>query len=612
MASDVIVPYDVKLNGKKYIVLDNSYNEAPIRDTVRPFATPGGQAEYRDNSDPAWAWWGQSNWEGDGVEDWKGDKGFFQGVGLDFSDTGKIQNARTFNQRVGESTNPAGYIIFTNLAISRQFALGRTTGLSRYSDDAGITYSATAALGGTGVPTSWAYFRGSLIIGMSDGLLRTTTDNGVTWSAYPTLVPPSGASAFVLGSYRNKLYVMWGSVLKAWDGTTLSNPAGSTTDVILEGTPSCAAAGAGVMFIMTQGNPSRMYMMQGDQLSEMAQWTNDFQPEDAVFTDTLYVVGGGPDQSGGQYGQRWRYTAQGLQLDYEFPTIHGTGQDYRIRSLGSRDGGLVFSYNKGFGIGEYDPTLDIYADPILGNNISSRTNTPAAGAAQVIGINTWKGVVTIGVAALGIYVESGYCDFQVTSSLFGSTSKRVNKMWGLCELTFGQLGPGQSITVEYSKDAGANWSLLGTAAYDGADPTKTKAYMNFPASYLSPYLQYRITGYANNQPLQVLDIAFSFIEASANPKRSWRFVIEFYGDADEPMLYRDDTEFERTSKEMKDELDALWNKRFVFEDIFGKTYNVMMPGPHTHLSFVTRVADDSDPNLVTGVEAQYTVNLVEV
>lgn len=612
MPNSVIVPYDVKLNSKKYVILDNSYHEFPVRDVVRPLSTPGGEAEFRDNSNPAWAWWGQSNFEGDSNEDWHGDNGYFQGVGISLDDTGKIANARGFTQRVSDAGNPAGYLILTNLALTRQFLIGKTTGQAWYTDD-GVTYTGpTYVAGSAKAATSWAFFRGNLVVAMADGTLRTTTDNGATWAAFPTIVPPSSSSAYLLGTYRNKLYISWGSTLKSWDGTTLTNPSGSTTDVVLEGTPSATAAGAGVLFILTQGNPSRMYMMQGDQLSEMAQWPADFLPDDALFTDTLYVVGGGPDISGGQYGQRWRYTQQGLELDYEFPTIHGVGLDYRIRSLGSKSDQLLFSYNKGFGVGEYASALDTFVDPVLGNSLGSRTNTPDAGAAQVIGILNWKGLTTIGVAGKGIYQESGFCDFQLTSSLFGSTSKRINKMWGTGELTFGQFYPGQSITLEYSKDGAATWSLLGTTSYDSLDPTKTKAYFSFPSNFLSPSLQYRVTGYANNNPLEVADVALSFIEVSANPKRMWRFVIELYGSDDERMLFRDDTEFDRSSKTMKTELDALWNQRFDFEDIFGHVYHVMMPAPHTALSFVNRTADNSDPDSVNGVEAQYTVNLVEV
>jgi len=280
--------------------------------------------------------------------------------------------------------------------------------------------------------------------------------------------------------------------------------------------------------------------------------------------------------------------------------------------LGARDGQLLYSYNKGYGVGIYDSSLDIYEDPILGNVLSSRTNTPAAGAARVIGIVYWKGNTFIGVTGVGIAKESGFCNFQLTSSLFGSASKRVNKMWGSAELTFAALVAGQSVTLEYSKDGGTTWSLMGTASYNAADPTKTKEYFDFPADYLATVLQYRITGYANNLPLDVLDVSISFIEAAANPKRTWSFIIELYGDAEEPMLFRDDTEFDRTSKQMKDELDALWNKRFAFEDVFGKTWTVMMPSPSTSLSWVVRNAEDADPNSVTGVEAQYTIRLVQV
>ena len=612
MADDVIVPYDVKLNGKKYLILDNSYHEFPVRETVRPGSTPGGDREFRDNDNPAWAWWGQSNWEGEGTEDWEGDGAYYQGVGLTLRDGGRISNAAQFTTWVTDATNVDGYLLFTINNNTRMLIIDKTTGYVNRSDD-GIAFTNVGYVNGTSMGvTSYGYFRGSLVVGLTNGTLRTTNDNGLTWVAFPGITPPNGNPVYVLGTYKGKLHLAWGSLLKTWDGTTLANPGASTTDVILEGTPVVAAVGSGVMFILCQGNPSRLFMMQGDQLSEMAQWTTDFQPDDAVFTDTLHIVGGGPAYSGGQYGQRWSYTSLGIELAYDFPEVHGAGVDYRIRSLAARDGQLIFSYNKGYGYGIYDPTLDMYEEPVLGTALSSRTNSPASGAARVIGILFWKDTVFMGITGVGVVKESGYCNVQVTSSLFGASTKRVNKMWGAAELTFAELTTGQSITLEYSNNGGITWNLLGTASYDPLNVSKTQQRFAFPANYLSPVLQYRVTGFANNAPLDILDVSLSFIEVTANPKRMWRFVIELYGDAEEPMYYRDDQPFERTSKQMKDELDALWNKRFTFEDVFGKSYTVMMPAPHTRLAWVTRVAEDADPESVTGVEAQYTVNLVEV
>lgn len=612
MAEDVIVPYDVKLNGLKYLILDNTYNEFPIRETVRPGSTPGGDREFRDNDNPAWAWWGQSNWEGEGSEDWEGDGAYYQGVGLTLEDGGRMSNASQFTTILADATNVDGYLIFTINNNTRLLMIDKTSGYSRYTDD-GTTISTAVYVNGTAMGvTSYGYFRGSLIVGLNNGTLRTTNDNGVTWVAYPSLTPPNANPVYVLGAYRGKLHLSWGSILKTWDGTTLANPGASTVDVVLEGTPVVAAVGSGVMFLLCQGNPSRVFMMQGDQLSEMAQWTTDFQPDDAVFTDTLHIVGGGPDISGGQYGQRWTYTSLGIELAYDFPEVHGFGVDYRVRSLAARNGQLLFSYNKGYGFGTYDSTLDVYEQPYLGTALGSRTNSPAAGAARVIGIAYWKGLVFMGVSGVGLVKESGFCNVQVTSSLFGSSTKRVNKMWGTASLTFAELTTGQSITLEYSKNGGITWSLLGTASYDAANISKTQQSFDFPANYLTPVLQYRVTGYANNATMDILDISISFIEVAANPKRMWRFVIELYGDAEEPMFYRDDQPFERTSKQMKDELDLLWNKRFVFEDIFGKSYNVMMPAPHTKMSWVVRNSEDANPDSVTGVEAQYTVNLVQV
>lgn len=605
-----IAPYDVKLNGMKYLVIDGSYHEMPVSSTILPFNSPGGSREFRDNDNPAWSWWGQTLWEGEGQEDWMGDGPYFQGIGLSLFNSGAIANAGTLTSSFADAVNTDGYLTFKANNGDRLVAIGKTDGRVRYNDGSGWTTGAYTTGSAQGV-TSWSSFKGLLYAGHTNGVVRTSADNGVTWIA-STFSAPNSNPVYVLGSYRNKLWMSWAGLIKTWDGSTLADIGPGNTSVTLEGVPVAAAVGSGIMFIICQGNPSRIYVMQGDQLNELSAWPSDFLPDDAIFTDTLYISGGNLDNSGGSYGEIWRLSSLGLELWYTFPMVSGTGIDYRIRSMGVTDGMLLFSWNKGAGFGVYDATLDVYEDPQLGFYLSSRTTSARSGAGRVIGIENYKGLVYVGIAGEGVFVESGYCDFQLTSSLFGAQTKRVNKMWGEAELTFVPLKSGQSITLEYSRDGGVTWSLIGTASYNGADPLNSKAYFDFPANYLSPVLQYRVTGFANNQSLEVLDVSLSFIETTANPKRRWRFQIELYGDDNDPMLYRDDNPFERTSKQMKDELDALWNKRFTFEDIFGKTWTVMMPAPSTHLDFVLRTSEDSNPDSVTGVEARYTVNLVEV
>ena len=598
-------PYDVKLNGLKYLVAAG-YQEYPLRETIRPGTTPGGDPTFRTNEDPEWAWWGQTTWAGEGVQDWKGNGGYYQGWGLDFYNEGQLSPAKKFVPSLSDTTNPDGYLLFTMNVGDTEVAIGKTTGNAWTRTSNLGAWTSRGFVGGTSkMANAYAFFKGSIVVSMGDGTLRTSNDNGVTWVAFPTLVPPSTNPAYVLGSYRGKLYITWGNDGYTWDGTTLS-----TKIITLEGTPIAAAVGSGVMFIACQGNPARIYMVQGDQFNEMAQWPSEFQPDDSVFLDTLYVSGGGPDASGGQFGEIWRLTNQGLELMYEFPLIHGTGWDYRIRSLGARDGIMLFSYNKGAGVGFYDPTLDIFADPVLGFGLGSRTAAVQTGTSRVIGILDWKGATTIGVAGTGLFEENGFSDYQLISSLFGSTSKRVTKLWNICELTFSPFDVSQSIAVEFSKDGGTTWTAMTplTAFTNGI----TKAYYSFPASTFSSVMQYRLTVLGAGLALNVLDISFSFIEASQNPKRRWRFAIDIYGDEDEPMKFNDGNDFDRTSIQMKHELDALWNKRFQFEDIFGDTYTVMMPAPSVRVDDVKRNAEDSDPNTVTGVEALYTVNLVQV
>lgn len=596
-----VVPYDVQLNGKKYRIIDRSYIEAPIRDTIRPGNTPGGDPTFRDNENPEWAWWGQSEWAGSEVEDWGGNDGFYRGYGCNLDNTGEVHAAKTFTQLLSLPSNTDGLLFFTVQSGDRAVLLDKTSGNAYTTTDL-VTTTGPHAIGA--FPTSWAFFRGTLVVACGNGTLKTSTD-GQTWSAFPTLVPPSSNPCYVLGSYLGKLYLAWGNDLYTWDGAALSPKI-----ITLDATPVTAAVGAGVMFIMGQGNPSRMYIANGATISEMAQWPSEFQPDDSIFTDTLYTAGGGPDGAGGQFGHLYRYTALGLELLYDFPAVHGAGVDYRIRSLGVQDNKVLFSYNKGAGYGVYDSSLDVWEDPVLGLWLSSRTNNNFAGAGRVIGIFYFKGTTIIGVTSGGVYKETGYCDFQVTSSLFGSTSKRVNKLWNLCELTFTPLKTGQTVAMEYSTDGGTTWTPM--TMQGGLSVGQTKVLFTFPTNTFSAVMQYRVTGTANNQEMAVVDVSFSFIEASQAPKRRWRFRVDLFGTADEPMPFRDGSLFDRSSIQMKNELDALWNTKFQFIDIFGKTYTVMMPAPAVSVNEVDNLSDDANPDSVTGVDAEYTVNLVEV
>ena len=599
-----IVPYDVLLNNKKYL-LAAGYLEYGLRETIRPGTSPGGDPTFRDNSEPEWAWWGQTKWMGEGVQDWKGDGSYYQGYGVDFYNEGQVSPAKKFVQGLSDATNPDGYMLFTMNTGAQHVAIGKTTGRAWTSPDK-ITWTDRGLSGGTSkLANAYAFFRGSLVLSMGDGTLRTSNDFGVTWIAFPTLVPPSANPAYVLGSYRAKLFISWGNDIYSWDGTTLSPKI-----VTLEGTPVTASVGSGVMYVCCQGNPARIYMLQGDQFNEMAQWPSEFQPDDSIFLDTLYVGGGGPDVSGGQFGEIWRLNNQGLELMYEFPIMHGTGWDYRIRSLGARDGLMLFSYNKGAGVGFYDPTLDTFADPVFGFGLGSRTPSVLTGTARVIGILDNQGATVVGIAGNGLYYESGYSDYQIISSLFGSTSERVSKLWNICEVTFSPFDVSQSIAVEFSKDGGTTWTALTsqTTFINGL----TKAYYAFPAGTYASVLQYRLTVLCNSQVLNILNISFSFIEASLNPKRGWKFSLDLYGDADSPMTYNDGIAFERSSVAMKAELDALWNQRFPFQDIFGNTYTVMMIGPNIRVDDVKRTGDEADPTSVIGVVAQYSVSLVQV
>jgi hypothetical protein len=605
-----IAQYDVKLNGKRFLVVPDTYREGPVTDAVKPFRSAGGDQQARSNDDPAWSWWSQTLWEGEGVEDWEGDGGYYRGTGINIISEGEVSPAGTFTLRLADATNPSGYWPATLLNGATRIALmvGKDTGRVWTSTDLVTWTQRNFVAGSSRAATSLTYFKGDLLVGDSTGAVwKSTADGSGAWTSYSVGTNPGG-NCYLLGAYRNLLLVAWGRDLRSWDGTT------QKTIITLAEAPTIGAVGAGVMFIIAPGNPSHLYMMQGDALVELLQWPDDFQTDDAIFADTLYVSGGGWDTSGGWDGNIWQYTDNGLVLLYDYPDLHGAGVDYRIRSLAADGTRILFSANKLAGVGSYDPSLDIWERPVLGFSINDKTAAVRSGAGQVVGILPFNGLIAIGVCGEGIFSNAGFSDWQVTSSLFGATSKRVGKMWGLCELTHTALVAGQSLQVEYSTNGGDTWTSLGTkvfAASYTAPESATKSYFPFPANTISSILQYRVTATCNNADLGLLDISFSFIEASQNPKRRWSMVLGIQGSDLEPMQFRDGTDFDRSGPAMKAELDALWNKRFAFEDLYGVTRNVVMPAPAVKVREVVKEINDGT-GLVESVVAEYTVHLVEV
>lgn len=598
-----IAPYDIKLNGLKYNIVPATYDEFSIQ-AVKPAATRGGDPEARNNSKPAWAWWSMSYFMGMDVPDWKVDGGFYRALGISLANEGQCAAAYGLTNVLSDTVNVDGYL-FIDFGNGHYLAIGKTDGKAFTSTTLAswTTIGYISAAGTALAANSWAIYKGVLIVTMSNGTCRTSADYGATWAAFAALTPPNGNSCYVLGTYRSKLYIAWNNDLRTWDGTTLVALA------VLDGTPTCAAVGNGSMFILAQGQPAHMYMAQLDQVVELLQWPGAFQPDDCIYTDTLYISGGALDLSGGYDGQLWKYGTNGLELVFDFPTdIYSAGTDLRIRSLAGVDQQVLFSWNKGAGIGHYDPTLDFLPDPSLGTWLGEKTAANTAGAGKVIGILPVADQTAIGIAGLGIYKTSGFADWELITSLFGSTSKRVGKLWGEVELTHEALQTGQSFTVYYSINGGATWTSLGVSNTVGG----TKAYLDFP-NLNSPVMQLKIVAVAAGADITLLDLSASFIEASANPKRQWNFTIVLEGSDAQPMQFRDGTDFDRSSVTMKHDLDALWNTRFAFEDIFGDTRTVMMPSPHFRVNDIPeKQLNEGDLSTVESVLATYNVHLVEV
>src|ERR1051326_1330047 len=433
MAGSMVAPYDVKLNGNKYLVVPGTYNEGPDPGTVKPYRTTGGDPESRSNEMAAWAFWAESVWRGEDVEDWReGLGGFYRATGVDISRDGEVGAGAKLVQTLNDATNPDGYLLIP-LSSSTVVAIGKTTGRTWTSPDMVTWTQRNFVSGGSRQTNAWAFYQGKLCVSDSNGDIYTTTE-GITWtnaSVSLGIVKPSSTSCYVLGTYRSRLYIAWGTDLRYYNGASFQ----LTQLVTLEGTPVCAAVGSGSMFILSQGTPSHLYLAQGDNPVELLQWPSNFTADDAVFTDTLYVSGGSPDTSGGWTGEIWRYINNGIEQVYDMPQLFGTGVDYRIRSLGADDMVLLYSVNKLVGYGAHDSSYDLWLDPVLGFAIPAKTAAVQGSTNKTVGILAWGGLTCVGVTGLGLYTTSGFSDWQLTSSLFCSASKRITQMWGFLEVT---------------------------------------------------------------------------------------------------------------------------------------------------------------------------------
>jgi hypothetical protein len=561
---------DILLNAKPYLVERKTYRVSESR-TSYPRTTTGNQPEERHGDN--WSYWVQSDWIGDSQDDWLADGPYSVGYGLDLSVAGQITVAKQLAQTKADTANTGGYVAFSD-GTSKIWFCGKTDGKSYYSSD-GTNWTLMAP----GDATYWAANRKPVSSTLYAGQWHVGLDNGQVWklaagAATWTLATTIGATnAYLLGSYKGKLYVGTSNALYTWDGASATQLFSGNID----GTPSIGAIGNSLLYMFTIGPESKLLMTDSNQLVQIATMPNDFLPKACVYIETLIVVGSLTDDTN-TIGQVWRLEKSGLTPIYEFGD---STADYGIRSAYSFGSMIYWGANQKTGLGIYDPRLDIFQDAQMGfyvsSVITSLTNV-------VHGITQFANVVYCGIEAKGVYKQTTPGTFLLTSSMFDGNTKNINKLWGRAEIKHSALVAGQNVTLKTLKDGvtkdtwGTN-STVGTVSYIVAGP----------ANYKNPYLQYDISGDANGSALSILDISLAHIEVSDNPKREWDIVFTLEGgDGGQFQIMRDGSSNTRSAQTMLSELNALWNTKTTFDDLDGTQYNVIIKVPQASVNDVIK------------------------
>ena len=579
------------LGGLPYILAPRGYRVAE---------SPRSQPRTR-LSDPAadrgdhWGMWSQSDFLGMGRKDWLGDGPFLDGYGLDLSTEGQISVAKQLAQTQSDTNNAGGYVPLVD-GTTRLWMMGKTNGTAYYSADLSTWTSAADQPAASALPTSSGALKGVPYVACSNGALYSLS--GTTWTEKTT--KPLSTAAYILGSFKGKLWVGYANALYYYDGSAWSTTQFSGT---VDGTPIVGAVGNSVLYFVTAGPNARVYMTDGNQLHHVASYPSDFLPKAAVFLETLYLFGHATDDSS-TTGQVWRLEESGMVPIFEY---QDSSADFGIRSAVLDSDRILWGANRKSGIGVFDPSLDIYDDAQMGFYVGPALDT-VTGA--IHGIAQFNNTLVCGVESLGIYKEDTPGRFKIRSSRYDADSKNINKLWGFCELKTSELITGQSVTVKTTKDDSTldEWGIFNTPLLDSTiiqAPSTT-----IDPDYKNPFLQYELTGDAAGSDLDIMDISFANIELPDNPKRVWSLVIVIEGSYDQPQEMLDETLSDRNARQMLSDLVGLWNKKTTFEDVDGTTYNVIFKLPRASMEDIVKVvADDGtlDDAVIT-----YACNLIEL
>ncbi|HET7713850.1 MAG TPA: hypothetical protein VFK94_06445 [Patescibacteria group bacterium] len=593
---------DIQINGQPYRLVRGGYQ---IGQSAASEPRMGGATEQEFEHTDNWTYYGNAKWYGMGWPEFEPGGPFLDGYGLDLSIAGSVKIAKQLILSQASVADSGGYVAVP-LGHNWIVFIGKTSGTMWTSNNAGASWSSFADALGVGIKPRGTYgiLKNDYYIGSTLGKLAKFVFNDDGTGAVTFLDMgvggPSPNDTYVLGAYKGKLWIGSINSIHTYDGTTWTQMFTGTVD----GTVIAGAVGNNVMYMMTSGPQSRLYMTDGTQLLQLAVLGSDFVPTSMVFLETLMIFGHSTDDSNTK-GEVWRMEEGGIRPFFKFGA--DDGQDYGIRCAVVDRGKVLWGANRKSGIGVYDPDLDIYDDVTMGFYVGSTIDTVAAG---VHGILQSKGVLYCGIEGSGLYKQGTPGKFRLTGSLFGANTKHINKLWGFAEIYHSALAAGQHIDVRVMKDGVTPnaWGISDTLA-------STFKIIPGTADYKSPYIQYDLVGDAFGADLTIFDMSLAFVEISDNPKKEWDLVIAIEGSVKHPQIYIDGTDNPRSAMTMAAELNALWNKRTTFDDVDGVRYNVIFRVPRLRATSgplsgeMVRIVDGG---AVSELSFAYKVHLVEL
>ena len=216
----------VRINNRDYLIRRGTYQ---VFESQRSQPRFGGATDKEFLQGNNWSYWGQSDFIGDGEDDWIGDGPFQTGYGIDISAVdGQVKVAKALTLTRSVASN-GGFIAFT-AGTTRMWFVDKTTGTGEHTTDGSSWASVANCLNSGVTPTSWVEYKGTYYVGGSNGKIYSNTGGATFTELNPAI---SATPVYLLGVYKGLIWASWNNLLYTWDaaaaGTTwtLKFPSGA-------------------------------------------------------------------------------------------------------------------------------------------------------------------------------------------------------------------------------------------------------------------------------------------------------------------------------------------------------------------------------------------------